>query len=200
MTHTTMDRRAKTRRRAARCSAAAAACLLAVSAHADFVNGSFESGLTGWTASNFFAEGFDHGTDALAHEGAAAFYGGGIGTAGLLSQTVSTVPNQAYVISFWLAGDGYMPNEFTVLANNAPLFQLTDAALLSQTYQQFKVFVSPTSATTTFAFGFRSDSGAFHFDQVSVSAVPEPASALMLALGAGALALTHRARRQGRQA
>ncbi len=183
-------------RSAIRCAIGLSFTALAVgSAHADFVNGGFEQGLQGWSVSSFFAEGFDYGIDNFVHAGSSAFFGGGIGEAGVLSQTVATSAGQPYVLSFWLSGDGYMPNEFTVLANNAPLFQLTDAALVSQTYQQVKVFLNPTSPSTTFSFAFRSDSGAFHIDNLSVTAVPEPSSALLLAVGAGALAALRRARR-----
>ncbi|MEF7616966.1 PEP-CTERM sorting domain-containing protein [Aquincola sp. MAHUQ-54] len=167
--------------------ALAAATLLSTAAQAALVNGSFESGLQGWTVGNFFAEDYDYGIDALAHSGQAAFFGGGIGAAGTLSQTVATTPSQAYVLSFWLAGDGFMPNEFTVLANGAPLFQLSDAAFLSNTYQQFKVFLSPATASTSLSFAFRSDSGAFHFDDVALAPVPEPTTTLLFGAGIAAL-------------
>lgn len=172
------------------------AAAAALPAQAGFANGGFEQGLQGWTVSGFFAEGFDHGIDGLAHGGASAFYGGGIGSPGWLSQTVSTVAGEAVVLSLWLAGDGYMPNSFSVLVDGAPLFELSDAAFVSPTYQQLRLFVTPTAATTTFSFALRSDSGAFHLDDVSVSAVPEPASAALLAVGAAALAVFSARRRR----
>src|SRR5438552_3035571 len=70
-------------------------------------NGSFESNLTGWTASGFASLGFDYGIDSTtAHTGTNSFQGGALDSLGFLSQTVSSVAGTSYNIDLWLASDG----------------------------------------------------------------------------------------------
>src|SRR4051812_23234553 len=75
-------------------------------------NPGFESGLTGWTTSGFFAQNFDYGIDSVAHSGTSAFYGGAIGGLGFLRQNIATVQGSEYTVGVWLLSDGFLPNEF----------------------------------------------------------------------------------------
>src|SRR5690606_2194854 len=99
---------------------AAAAATLATGAlsgavHANILlNGSFESGLANWSTTGFLAEGFDFGIDNRSFDGMNAFYGGGIGEPGFLSQLVSTRPGQAYSVEWWVMSDGFLPNQLQV--------------------------------------------------------------------------------------
>ena len=159
-------------------------------------NGGFESGLSGWSTSGFFAEGFDYGIDDQSHSGANAFYGGALDTPGFLSQSIATVSGQAYHLTLWLLSDGFLPNQFQVLVNGMVELDLAD--ILLAPYQPVQLSFLATGATTLLDFGFRSDSGLLHVDDIVVSqVVPEPATAALLGLG-GALFLLRRRASAGR--
>jgi hypothetical protein len=178
----------------------AALLTLCAAAHAAgpnlLVNGSFESGLASWTTAGFTLQGYDYGIDSDAHSGASAFYGGGIDQPGFLRQTFSSVAGQVYDLDFWLKSDGFLTNAFQVIANGQVLLSLED--LLLQPYGARHVSFTAAGASTQLEFGFRDDSGALHFDDVtvSVSAVPEPVTSALLVLGLGAIAARRRASRR----
>jgi PEP-CTERM motif-containing protein len=165
-------------------------------------NGSFESNLTGWTASGFASLGFDYGIDtASAHTGSKSFQGGAIDSLGLLTQTLATVPGTSYNVDLWLASDGFFENELQVLWNGAIVFDRKD--LFPQGFTQIVIDPLATGTTTTLAFGFRDDSGFLHIDDVSVravSAVPEPSSVALLGLGLVTIARRLAKRQQSRGA
>jgi hypothetical protein len=155
-------------------------------------NGGFESGLASWTTSSFFAQGFDFGIDSAAHSGTSAFFGGAIGELGFLRQTVATQAGVRYDVDFWLASDGFLPNQLQVAVNGAPLLTLED--ILVQSYAASHTSFVATSGSSVLQFGFRNDSGLLHLDDVRVAAIPEPAINLLMAAGLGALALLRRRR------
>jgi len=156
------------------------------------VNGGFESGLASWTTASFFAQGFDYGIDNTAHSGTSAFFGGAIGELGFLRQTVATQAGVRYDVDFWLASDGFLPNQFQVAVNGVPLLNLDD--IVVQPYSAGHASFVATSGSSTLQFGFRNDSGLLHLDDVRVAAIPEPAINLLMAAGLGALALLRRRR------
>ena len=159
------------------------------------VNGGFESGLASWTTSSFFAQGFDFGIDNVAHSGANAFYGGAIGGLGFLRQTVATQAGVRYDVDFWLASDGFLPNQFQVSVDGVAL--LTRDDILISPYAAGHTSFLATGASSVLQFGFRDDSGILHLDDVRVAAIPEPAINLLMAAGLGAIALL--GRRRGRK-
>jgi len=154
------------------------------------VNGGFESGLASWTTASFFAQGFDYGIDNTAHSGTSAFFGGAIGELGFLRQTVATQAGVRYDVDFWLASDGFLPNQFQVAVNGVPLLNLDD--IVVQPYSAGHASLVATSGPSALQFGFRNDSGLLHLDDVRVAAIPEPAINLLMAAGLGALALLRR--------
>ena len=156
------------------------------------VNGGFESGLASWTTASFFAQGFDYGIDSTAHSGTSAFFGGAIGELGFLRQTVATQAGVRYDVDFWLASDGFLPNQFQVAVNGVPLLNLDD--IVVQPYSAGHASFVATSGSSALQFGFRNDSGLLHLDDVRVAAIPEPAINLLMAAGLGALALLRRRR------
>ncbi|MEO6744525.1 MAG: hypothetical protein ABIS28_15620 [Caldimonas sp.] len=155
-------------------------------------NGGFESGLASWTTASFFAQGFDYGIDNVAHSGSSAFYGGAIGELGLLRQTVATQVGVRYDVDFWLASDGFLPNQLQVAVDGVPLLALDD--ILVQPYAARHASFVATGGSSVLQFGFRNDSGLLHLDDVRVAAIPEPAINLLMAAGLGALALLGRRR------
>jgi len=156
------------------------------------VNGGFESGLASWTTASFFAQGFDYGIANTAHSGTSAFFGGAIGELGFLRQTVATQAGVRYDVDFWLASDGFLPNQFQVAVNGVPLLNLDD--IVVQPYSAGHASFVATSGPSALQFGFRNDSGLLHLDDVRVAAIPEPAINLLMAAGLGALALLRRRR------
>ena len=155
-------------------------------------NGGFESGLASWTTSSFFAQGFDYGIDSIAHSGTSAFFGGAIGELGFLRQTVATQAGVRYDVDFWLASDGFLPNQFRVTVDGVALLNVDD--ILVQPYAAGHTSFVATGAASVLQFGFRNDSGLLHLDDVRVAAIPEPAINLLMAAGLGALALLRRRR------
>jgi hypothetical protein len=172
---------------------ALALTLCAASAHSQasvIVNGSFESGLASWSTSGFTLQGYDYGIDNAAQSGTSAFYGGAIEGLGFLSQSFASVAGQRYDIDFWLASDGFLPNQFQVLASGQVLLDLQD--ILIQPYGAMHTAFTATGASTQLQFGFRNDSGALHLDNVTVAAIPEPTTLVLLAIGLGGLAIRRR--------
>ena len=180
----------------ARAAGALALIMCAGSAHAQaniVANGGFEAGLTSWTTSGFFAQGFDFGVDSLAHTGTSAFFGGAIDGLGFLQQGIATQPGTRYDVDFWLASDGFLPNRFQVVVDGTALLDRED--ILLQSYGASHTSFVATGALTQLQFGFRDDSGVLHLDDVRVAAIPEPAIGVLMTAGLGALAVLRRRRR-----
>jgi flagellin len=168
-------------------------CTGSVLAQANIVvNGSFEAGLASWSESNFLLQGFDFGIDSAAHSGSNAFFGGAVESLGFLSQSLATIAGNTYDVDFWLASDGFLPNQLQVAINGQTVLSRDD--ILLQPYAAYHTTFVASSAVSQLQFGLRNDSGLLHLDDVSVAAVPEPEISLMMALGLGALAFARRRR------
>ena len=177
----------------AKAAGSTALLLFAATAHAQvnvIANGSFELGLASWSTSGFMLQGFDFGIDGAAQSGTSAFYGGAIESIGFLNQTFASSAGAVYNIDFWLASDGFLPNQFQVLANGQTLVNMQD--VLIQPYRAVHTTFTATGSSTQLQFGFRNDSGILHLDNVSVTAVPEPTTWLLVAAGLGALVVRRR--------
>jgi hypothetical protein len=125
----------------------------------------------------------------------AAFLGES-GALAYLSQTLTTVSGQPYLLSFWLVNPGkaaainresLTPNEFTASWNGNTLFNQTDMGVFSYTNLQFIVWA--TGASTTLEFGARNDNDYFGLDDVSVTPIPSPVFQ-SAAMAGGSLTLT----------
>jgi len=151
-------------------------------------NGGFETGdFTGWTLN---ADGIVNGTiddavvSASTFNGASSFvhsgiYGVVLGESpglGYLNQTLTTLPGQNYLISFWFAnptGSGSAtPNQFLVQWNGNTLFNQTNLPFGSWTNLQF--VAAATSASTVLQFGFEDTPSYLGLDDVSVTPITLP--------------------------
>ena len=169
-------------------------CVLAIatnhsSAGSIVVNGGFETGdFTGWTlvgdpTNNFVDTGFPH-------SGRFAAALGETGDIGSLSQTLVTNVGASYSLSFWFAGDGNTPSEFTASIGGAPLLDLVNPP--ANGYNQYTYNFNATSTSSILQFSFRDDVYFMNLDDVSVvpavsGSVPEPMS--LIPLGTGLVAL-----------
>jgi len=134
-------------------------------------NGGFETGnFTSWTQSGNLAYTFvTSGNSLYVHSGV---YGAELGPSsspGYLSQTLTTVSGQAYVLSLWLRnGSGDTPNWFQVQWNGTTLFDQHNITTAGWTNLQF--VVSATSASSVLQLGFQDDPDFLGLDDISLKA------------------------------
>jgi hypothetical protein len=145
-------------------------------------NGGFETGdFSDWTFSGSSSENSASASSFAVHSGV---YGAALGQAGLplatLSQTLSTVAGQPYLLSFWLDSTSpggrhpqTTPNQFTATWNGSTLFNVTNIGVIGWTNVQF--IVTAAANSTVLQFGFRDDPWYLGLDDISVAPVPVPA-------------------------
>ena len=146
-------------------------------------NGGFETGdWTDWTLAGDTSFTYVSSDSIAVHTGA---YGAELGTSGsygYLSQTIPTVPGQAYSISLWLdSPDGETPNGFMVSWNGITAWNYTNIPDIGWTNLQFTLAASGTN--TVLEFGFRDDITYLGLDDVSVTAAPPTVGSLAPASG-----------------
>lgn len=188
-------------------AAAAAMAMLPTSAHAaEIINGSFELGgvtnpygtvtggnsstITGWTVLGNSVDFI--GNYWPAADGANSIDLNGAGQGGI-AQTFNTVADQAYAITFFLAGNpdnGPTIKTISVTTNDANEkvfnFDTTGFSKSNMGWKQFTYNFVGDGTPTTLAFN-SNNPGAWGavLDNVSISAVPEPATWAMMLLGFG---------------
>ncbi len=150
-------------------------------------NGGFETGnFAGWTQADNIA---DTGVISQAYDGFSAENGnayailGPVGRDGVLGQTFADAAGGTLTISFWLANDGDVPNDFSASLDGNSLVRLSDAATMG--WSEF-TYTKAATGSDTLQFSFRNDPGYFALDNVSVTEtnpIPEPAGLLVLPLG-----------------
>jgi len=150
-------------------------------------NSGFETGdFTGWTV--FGAAGDSavvRSPAQFVHSGNYGAFLGDVGSLGYISQTLSTVPGQSYLLSLWLNnpdntiyGSVVTPNQFVVNWNtnssstNTIFNQIDMGAVNTWTNMQF--VVTATGTNTILQFGERNDPVAFGLDDVNVQPIPVP--------------------------
>ena len=151
------------------------------------LNGGFETGdFTGWTLQGTSAYNHAAGSASspahpeLVHSGAYGALLGEVSTLGYLSQTLSTVTGQLYLLSFWVNSPyftgGDSPNEFQVSWNvggaTTILYDQANLAPFNWTNLQFAV--PATAPSTVLQFGARNDPQEFGLDDVSVVPIAPP--------------------------
>jgi hypothetical protein len=176
-------------------------------------NGGFETGdFAGWTlaGSSGGAANFAGNAMSLAitnssgrHRPTITYYGpyyiytgnfamllGENGGLAYLSQTLTTVPDAAYLLSFWLVNPGEIaaaqkqsitPNQFEVAWNGSTLFDQANMPVFSYANLQYVVWA--TNASTTLEFAAQNNNDYFGLDDVSVT--PIPPAVFQSALSAG---------------
>ena len=108
-------------------------------------NGGFETGdFTGWTLSgNTTYMSVASGNSQFVHSGTYGAAMGPSGSLGFLSQTLTTVAGQNYLLSFWLDSPNIAgtltPNEFTVAWNGNTLTEMVNIGKIGWTNLQFIV-------------------------------------------------------------
>ncbi len=137
-------------------------------------NGGFEFGtLAGWTQSGNNGDLF---VTTNANFVGSGFYGGQFGpfgSLGYLSQTLTTVPGQAYLISFGLAVPTLdNPSEFNVSWDGNILMDVSNLTVTGFVNHQF--VVPATKVSTVLQFGLRDDPAYLALDNVVVSPLPTP--------------------------
>jgi hypothetical protein len=153
-------------------------------------NGGFETGdFSFWSLSagassyNTVVSSGDYG-GYFVHSGTYGALLGQQGSLAYLSQTLPTVPGQAYLLSFWLENPdvvftgGVTPNQFQVNWNtNSPsvntIFYQNNMPALD-TWSNMTFIVIATGNSTTLQFGNQNDPAGFGLDDVSAVPIPNP--------------------------
>jgi subtilase family serine protease len=146
-------------------------------------NGGFETGdFTGWslTGDTSYSEVTGNisfgGVNVYTHGGSFMALLGTFGSAGNLSQTLTTSPGQGYLLSFWLNGvDGSTPNSFQVNWNGGSITNFSDLGQFpGDGWTNLQFLVGATGTNTVLQFSYQNDIGYFALDDVSLQPLPPP--------------------------
>jgi len=153
------------------------------------VNGDFETGdFTGWTPVGDFTFNAVATDPNYVHSGTYGAQMGADGALCYLAQTLPTTAGGKYLVSFWLNGDGFTPNEFQAVWNGVTIVDLPDVPGIGWTNIQF--IATADSPATVIQFGFRDDVTWLGFDDVSVLAAPFNSPQLSIAATDDGIILT----------
>lgn len=158
------------------------------SAHADpvnlVVNGNFDSPIDiayGWDATGNGAAFTTGSVDGYtAHSGTHyVMFGSDVPVNGGIYQDVTTTPGDTYQLSYFMASDGDLPNEFKVSENTTVLSDLTD--IPKQNWTQYTFDFQASTTSTELLFGGSDNTGWLALDDITlydVTAAPLPSTAL----------------------
>jgi hypothetical protein len=137
-------------------------------------NGGFELGnFAFWTTSGNFVFSSVLTTAPFVHSGSYGARLGPSGTPGFISQTLSTVSGQMYLISCWALSQGDSPMEFIVNWDGTTFYDLTDLGTTAWRNVQF--LASASTSNTVLQIGFRDDPAYLGLDDITVTPVAAPA-------------------------
>jgi len=151
-------------------------------------NGDFqEGGFGGWTVNAGYTSVLSQPYGAYqAVAGSTYAIMGPVGADGTLSQRFGDVVGAPLTVSFYLASDGGLTNDFSAGFDGQTLLALSDIPV--QGWQLYSFAVVGTGSDTL-AFSFRDDPGYWALDNVAVTAaaIPEPGAVVLLVAGVIAL-------------
>ena len=178
--------------------ALAAAALLSTSAGAAELvsNGGFETGdFSGWTA-NPVSFPMDVITNTVEQGTYAAEIAGFDYGPNTLTQDITDVSGQSYLLSFWRYQDTGTPNGLDVTWNGVSVFSEVNNSL-GAGWQNFTATVTG-HGVDALSFSAWNDPAYTYVDNISVTGggVPEPATWAMMVMGVGGLGAMLRRRRQ----
>jgi hypothetical protein len=176
-------------------------------------NGTFSSGLSGWTVApgteigagdgNLYSGCCNTGALASQSDTFAAFGGGNVPNVSTLSQALLTIPGQDYTLTFDLTalGGGTQGFSASLFDGSTLLGSLLSTASAGSPFSTYSFNFFATSASTNLVFNVNplgsgeGDGVDAILDNVSVSAAPEPATWAMMILGFGIVGASLRRRR-----
>jgi hypothetical protein len=139
-------------------------------------NGGFETGnYSSWSLVDSGGPDLvDNGTKlTTVHTGSFAFAFGQANSSATLSQTLTTVPGQTYLLSFWVSNpQGGTTETFQTSWNGTTVYSITNPGVLGWSNQKFLVIA--TSTNTLLQFSVRNDPWYFGLDDVTVTPVSLP--------------------------
>jgi hypothetical protein len=153
------------------------------------VNGGFETGdFSGWIQ---WGDNSSSGVySSPVYSGNYAAYFGPKNSMGGISQTFSTVADQAYTVSYYLANNNFTPNAFSLVIGGITISSMVNADGFDWTKYQFN-FTAKSNATEM-TFGFYQPYAYYFLDGVSVAPVPLPSALFLFAPGLLGLAAIRR--------
>ncbi len=122
------------------------------------------------------------GSGGFIHSGVYSAILGESGYLATISQTVSTLPGQVYLLSFWLLNSTNLPTaHFQADWAGATVYDALNPPVFPWTNQRFMVVA--TNSATVLQFGAENDQGYFALDDVSLIPVPYPGFASSAPVG-----------------
>jgi hypothetical protein len=140
-------------------------------------NGGFETGdFTGWTLNASSRYNFVTTGSGWVHSGSHGAALGQSGSLGYLSQTLTTLPGQNYLLSLWVDNPktqyGATPNQFLVQWNGTTIFNQANLPFATWTNLQF--VVTAKGASTVLRLGFEDTPYYLGLDDISVKPLSSP--------------------------